>query len=248
MTLLTSEKQEKIIDISSLQAIEMAKKHKMKWFIGLQIFTVMFIVLIIGILYLTMYPNMTITQNVASNICINPPKTKENIVSLYALDPLARTFGFDEGKYGHIILNWTVYNQGSDIDFNTYNKGNFTVGIEGGRIGIIIDLGSSADLQRRYKYKETVGNGQGFASIHRQNAILLIRSSDLYNNTFQSMKESNELFQQGKSGANMAVQLGHIYILRITDRFTPHFESIVKMLVISYRPNESVTIRWEVIT
>ncbi|CAF0787221.1 unnamed protein product [Adineta ricciae] len=109
----------------------------------------------------------------------------------------------------------TVYSRRSDIDFNAYNKGNFIDGIEGGMCGTIIDLGSSADLQR--------------------------------GNAFQPMKESDELFQQGKSGATVAVKLGHDYALRIIDRFTPTFELIVKMLVIAFEPKISLTIRWEVL-
>jgi hypothetical protein len=61
------------------------------------------------------------------------------------------------------------------------------------------------------------------------------------------MEESEELFREGRSIANASVNLGHVYILRITDRTEAAFERLVKMLVIAYKPNEWVTIRWEVL-
>ena len=61
------------------------------------------------------------------------------------------------------------------------------------------------------------------------------------------MDESSALFQEGKTLSSVAVKLGHIYALRISDRYAQTFERIVKMLVIAYEPNISVTIRWEIL-
>ncbi|CAF1076905.1 unnamed protein product [Adineta ricciae] len=262
MVLVTAEKQEKTIDAHSFQECIMMEKQRtqcrMKWIIGIQICIIIFVLLLAGLFHMICYRHMKIEQHFTTNIAniskctpeqnVSKPTPKQNIVSLYAFDPLARKFCFVDGEYGGVILNWTVYNRRSDIDFNAHNKDNFTVGIEGRMVGTIIDLGSSEDLQRRYQYRETVGNGQGFASIHRQNTTLLIRKGAQYTeNAFQPMMESDEFFQHEKSGATVTVKLGHIYVLRITDRFTPTFELIVKMLVIAFEPNVSVTIRWEVL-
>src|SRR5262249_17490165 len=159
-------------------------------------------------------------------------------------------FSFADGQYGLTISGRSVVNRGSDIDFNSYTPGGFSVGIEGGRVGTIVDLGSAADLQKKYDYQETVGNGQGFASIHRQGGKIQIRKDD---NTFQPIKEAGELFREGKKKtAGAAVKLGHIYLVRLTDdqrarELQPNkaFERFVKLLVISYKEDESVTIRWE---
>jgi hypothetical protein len=61
------------------------------------------------------------------------------------------------------------------------------------------------------------------------------------------MDESAALFREATSSSSVAVKFGHVYALRIVDRFDHAFERVVKMLVIAYQPNESVTIRWEVL-
>jgi hypothetical protein len=173
-------------------------------------------------------------------------KEKGGIVTFYALDPLAHKFSFGSGKYGGVFQNRRVVNGGSDIDFNNYKAGGFSVGVEGGRLGTIIDLGTGADLEKAYGFAETVGGGQGFASIHRSRMKIVIRKGDNAN-SFQPLKEADSLFGEGKAGANAAVRLGHIYLIRLTDRNDKAFERLVKFLVISYREGESVTIRWQVL-
>jgi len=177
-----------------------------------------------------------------------PSKAKEKggLVTLYALDPLAGTFSFGDGKYGGGFEPWRVYNRASDIDFNHFKAGSFSVGVEGSRRGAIIDLGSVADLPKKYGYTEPVGGGDGFASIHNQGGKVLIRKGGK-GPAFQPIQENDELFGKGKGQANAPVKLGHIYLIRITDDNDNAFERVVKLLVVSYKPEESVTIRWEVL-
>ncbi|CAF0862705.1 unnamed protein product [Adineta steineri] len=251
MNLVTDEKHGKIIDVGSFQHFMIMKEKlekKMKWLIIFQVCSTIIILLLISMLCFVNYPvikKQFFVTNI-TNITNNDLQQNENITTLYALDPEARTFCFHDGKYGHTITNGVVYNRCSDIDFNSYYNGNFTVGIEGSRVGTIIDLGSSEDLKEKYKYSETVGNGQGFASIHRKNNTIFILKGNAYNNTFQVMDESSTLFQE-RSTASSSVILGHLYLVRITDHSNAAFERIVKMLVIAYRPNELVTIRWELL-
>jgi hypothetical protein len=168
------------------------------------------------------------------------------VVTLYALDPLARTFCFADGRDGHVFHNNEVMNRCSDIDFNNYNAGSFTVGIEGGRVGRIIDLGNGAELRQRYGYEETVGNGQGFASLRVEDGRVVILR-DRRPQAVQELRESALLFQEGASGASAPIRLGNIYLVRITDRHDRTFQRIVKLMVIAYTPNESVTIRWQIL-
>ena len=248
MTLMTVEK---VVNGDSLECSRVAegtrKECTMKWLIGFQICSTILILLMIGTSYLVAYSIMKEIK-VFENITHNYSTPNESIVTLYALDPLARTFCFGDGKYGQIFSDGSIYNRRSDIDFNNYNNGSFSVGIEGAEVGAIIDLGSSADVQKKYKYQETIGNGQGFASIHRKNRTLFILKNNSYDHIFQPMEESNELFQSGRSVASASVTLGHLYLLRITDATDVGFERIVKMLVIAYQPYEWVTIRWEILT
>jgi hypothetical protein len=171
---------------------------------------------------------------------------KGGLVTLYALDPLARTFSFGDGQYGHVFQDHEVRNRASDIDFTGYRAGHFSVGIEGGRLGIILDLGTADDLRKAYGYGETVGNGQGFASIRRQGDKVLILK-DSKERTSQELKEAEPLFRAGRAGDSAAVNLGHVYLVRLTERRDKSFERIVKFLVVSYKEGESVTLRWQLL-
>jgi hypothetical protein len=41
--------------------------------------------------------------------------------------------------------------------------------------------------------------------------------------------------------------LGHIYLVRIVDSKDKSFQQLVKLIVIAYRPEEAVTVRWELL-
>ena len=168
------------------------------------------------------------------------------LITLYALDPLAQTFCFADGKGGHIFQNYEVRNRCSDIDFNNYNAGSFTVGVEGGRVGRIIDLGNAVELRQRYGYDETVGNGQGFASLRVEDGRVVVHK-ERRSPVGQELRESTLLFEEGTSGASAPIKLGSIYLVRLTDRHDRAFQRVVKLMVIAYSPSESVTIRWQVL-
>lgn len=166
------------------------------------------------------------------------------IVTLYALDPLASTFCFADGQYGHVVQQHEVRNRCSDIDFNNYNAGGFTVGIEGARLGAIVELGSAEDLWRRYGYEDGLGKVQGFASLRVAGEHVLIKGRKAQ--TTQEVAEAVRLFQPGTPLAAAPVRLGSIYLLRLTDRVEPSFQRFAKFKVVAYTPGESVTIRWQV--
>lgn len=165
--------------------------------------------------------------------------------TLYARDPLSQTLCFKDGQEGLIFQNNEVRNRCSDINF-TYYPGSFTVGVEGARLGTIVDLGNVTDLEQRYGYEETAGNGQGFASLRLDDGKILVLK-DRKAQTTQELRESAALFQEGKSAASAPIKLGDIYLVRITDHYDKSFQRVVKLIVIAYTPNESVTIRWQVL-
>lgn len=201
----------------------------------------------ITLLFFLAFPTLLLAQEGNRTIVEAPePKVKGGVITLYALDPLARTFCFRDGKDGMAFYDNEVRNRCSDIDFNNYNAGNFTVGVEGGRIGTIADLGSAEALRQRYGYEETVGNGQGFASLRLEEGRLVILK-ERKARTVQELRESAMIFQKGASGATAPIKLGHIYLLRITDRRERDFQTVVKLIVIAYRPDESVTMRWQIL-
>jgi hypothetical protein len=167
------------------------------------------------------------------------------IVTFYALDPLTRTFCFADGKDGHVFQHNEVSNRCGDVDFNNYNIGSFTVAVDGGRVGRIVDLGNATELRQRYRYEETVGNGQGFASLRVEDGRVVILK-DRRVHTVQELRESALLFQEGVSNASATIRLGNLYLVRLNDLHDRTFR-IIKLMVIAYTPNESVTIRWQVL-
>jgi hypothetical protein len=171
---------------------------------------------------------------------------KSDIVTLYARDPLAQSFCFGDNRYGKVFQDGAARNRCSDLDFGSYRADNFSVGVEGSRQGAIVDLGTPDDLQHRYGYEETVGKGQGFASLRVKDGKVYVLQ-DRRAGTLQELKETEQLFQTPHSTASLPVKLGHVYLLRLTDGREKDFELIVKLLVISYTPDESVTIRWQLL-
>lgn len=74
-----------------------------------------------------------------------------------------------------------------------------------------------------------------------------LRSDQAFHKIGQELKESAALLAEGAVGATAPVKLGNIYLLRLTDRHDRTFQRIVKVMVVAYTPNESVTIRWQVL-
>ena len=184
-----------------------------------------------------------ITQGQAPK-AVNQPAT--GIATMFARDPITQTFCFEDGDFGSTIQNGQVLNRCSNLSYNAYNADAFTVGIEGGREGVILDLGTTQDLKSRYSYLDSVGFGQGFASIDVRNGEGVI-VQDFRKGTRQELKEATQLFQAPKSAASASVKLGHIYLIRVTDPKDKAYEVLGKMLVLAYVPGESVTIRWQLL-
>ncbi len=195
--------------------------------------------LIRGLMILTAVVTLSIC-GVAQNLSrqLVEQKVKGGVVTLYALDPLAQSFCFGDAGDGRIFQEHEVRNRCSDLNFNSYYAEQFAVGIEGGRLGVIVDLGTGEDLKKEYGYEETVGGGQGFASVHFEDGKVVIL-------VMQTLQESTQLFGQPTSAAKAPVKVGHLYLARLTDKNDSSFQLLVKLLVIGYVPGESVTFRWQ---
>jgi hypothetical protein len=172
-----------------------------------------------------------------------PPAPRSGLITMYADDPIACRFGFGEGAYGSVIEDHMLKNRASDMAFDGYNPGEFTVGIEGGRKGTIVDLGTLDSLRAKYGYEETGAPGQGFASIRRQGGKFLI----LKNYAQQTTQELAEARVLMDAPNHAPIVDDHIYLVRLTDLHDRAFERVVKFMVVTYQPGESVTIRWQVI-
>ena len=173
-------------------------------------------------------------------------KRRGGITTLYALDPLTSSLCFADGKAGRVFQQNETRNRCSDLDFGGYSAGGFSVGVEGGRVGVILDLGDGDEMLQRHGFNGTVGNSQGFASLHAERGKVFVLKS-LRPQTFQELNESGQLFAEGKPIASAPVRVGHLYLIRITDRHDQNFQRLAKLKVVSHVPGESVTIRWQVL-
>ena len=189
------------------------------------------------------------TAQLASAQAVGQPgDASTGIATMFARDPLTQSVCFKDGGPGGIFQAGQTRNRCSDLNFNSYKANAFSVGIEGGREGVIVDLGTPEELKAKYGFQETVGNGQGFASIDVKNGKALILKDYKAGNK-QELSGTTALFATPTDAAASAqVKLGHIYLLRIVDRNNAGLDLFAKVLVVAHVPGESVTIRWQTIT
>ncbi len=196
---------------------------------------------LIGLILLTVFVTSSFDAQVRDAAMTN---VQSNLATLYAADPVESSICFDDGKGGYVLEKNRVFNRCSHVAFDIYEKDSLTAGIQGGERGYIVDLGNATDLKQEYGYEETVGNAQGYASLHiTDNKVMILKSYK--EQTYQTLSEGEALFKDGAK-ASTPVGLGHIYLVRIK-RNRPEKEILVKVLVVAYRPGESVVLRWAVL-
>jgi hypothetical protein len=177
------------------------------------------------------------------------PRKRGGIFTLYAVDPLARTLCFNDGKEGMAFVNNKWENRCSDLSYTLAGGGSLVTGIELNRVAAIVDLGTANDLRGRYSYEDAENGGVGFASIRLEGDKVTILQDDngKFKASWQTLQEGSKLFSELKSSANAPIQLGHIYLVRTVDSKDKSFQRIIKLIVIAYRPEEAVTVRWELL-
>ncbi|HEY3581327.1 MAG TPA: hypothetical protein VGK82_12310 [Pyrinomonadaceae bacterium] len=175
------------------------------------------------------------------------PRKRGGIFTMYAVDPLARTLCFTDGKEGMAFVNNKWENRCSDLSFTLAGGGSLVSGIELNRMAAIVDLGTANDLRGRYSYEDAEFGGVGFASLRLEGDKVTILQDDngKFKASWQTLQEGSRLFSEIKSSANAPIQLGHVYLVRIVDTKDKNFQQVVKLMVIAYRPEEAVTVRWE---
>jgi len=169
------------------------------------------------------------------------PQKRGGIFTLYAIDPLARTLCFSDGKEGMAFANTVWRNRCSDLSFA---GNNLVSGVEIDRLAAIVDLGTIDELSNHYGFEDAPGGGTGFASIHLQGDTIMVLKQDIKKQEFQPLQEAAKLAEVGSSVA-APIKLGHIYLVRIADKKDKSTQQLVKLMVIAFRPEEAVTLRWE---
>jgi hypothetical protein len=177
------------------------------------------------------------------------PRRRGGIFTMYTVDPLARTLCFTDGKEGMAFVSNKWENRCSDLSYTLAGNGSLVSGTELNRVAAIVDLGTANDLRGRYGYDDAENGGVGFASLRLEGGKVMILqdNSNPAKLTWQPVQEASRLTEV-KSSATAPIHLGHIYLLRIADSRDKNSEQIVvKLMVIAYRPEEAVTLRWELL-
>jgi hypothetical protein len=179
-----------------------------------------------------------------------PQRKRSGIFTMYTLDPLARTFCFNDGKEGMAITNNQWGNRCSDLSYSPAGGGTLVAGIEINRVAAFVDLGTANELREKYRFEDAENGGVGFASLRLEGGKITILGEDDGKSQQQwtPLKEAPPLFTDVKASASVPIKLGHIYLLRTADSKDRNFEQIVKFMVVSYRPDEAVTVRWELLS
>lgn len=175
------------------------------------------------------------------------PKKRGGIFTLYLVDPLARTLCFNDGKEGMTFAGTDWGNRCSDLSFNLASGGSLVSGLENDRPAAIVDLGTADELRNRYGFEDAQGGGTGFASIHLQGDKVMVLKQDLSKQEFQPLPEGSKLFTDVTPQATAPIKLGHIYLVRIANKKDNSTLQLAKLMVIAHRPEESVTLRWELL-
>ena len=169
------------------------------------------------------------------------PRKRGGIFTMYAIDPLARTLCFNDGKEGMAFTNTNWGNRCSDLSFA---GSNLVSGIEIDRLAAIVDLGTTDELSNHYGFEDSPGGGTGFASIHLRGDTIMVLKQDIKKQEFEPLQEASKLAEVGSSVA-APIKLGHIYLVRVVDKKDKSTLQLVKLMVIAFRPDEAVTLRWE---
>jgi hypothetical protein len=175
------------------------------------------------------------------------PKKRGGIFTMYVHDPLARTMCFSDGTEGFGFVENDWRNRCSDLGFVLASGGSLASGIEVNRVAAIVDLGTPDELRQRYGFEEAPGGATGFASLHLAGNKIKVLKQDITKPEYQTLQESSKLFTDLAPSANAPIKLGHIYLVRIADKNDTSFQQLAKLMVIAFRPEESVTLRWELL-
>jgi hypothetical protein len=171
-----------------------------------------------------------------------PADATSKLATLYAFDPIQSSICFNDSGVGYVLRENRVFNRCSHLAFNIYQKDSITAGIQGGERGYIVDLGDAKTLKQKYGYEETVGNSQGYASLHVADETVVVLKN-YKEQSYQPLREAKTLFNDADEQSSAPVNLGHIYLVRIK-RKEPAKDILIKALIVAYRPGESVVLRW----
>ena len=148
------------------------------------------------------------------------------ITTLYACDPIEGSLDFHTGRPGLVVQDGEVRNRDSHICLG-FAPDSLAVAIQGGDTGAIVDLGTLPQTAEAAS-THIIGNGGS--------AFVEIRAD---------WARAHAGLKQTKSTATAPARSGHVYLARIAREGKP--DILVKLLVLEFRPGESVTFRWQLL-
>ena len=165
-----------------------------------------------------------------------PTVITSTITTLYSSDPIANKLCLIDGREGGVFQEGQARNRCSHIEFDTYKLGSLSVGIQGGEMGTIVDLGTWQDLK----------TNQAFPGIRFENGKIMLFRDPRFGKT-EELAGAAQVFNASNGLTSIEAKPGHIYLARITDRHNKDFQILVKLVVLSVKPGEAVTFRWELL-
>jgi hypothetical protein len=149
-----------------------------------------------------------------------------SINTLYASDPLENSLDFHTGRPGLVVQEGEVRNRDSHICLG-YAPDSLAVAIQGGDKGAIVDVGTLVQCATATSTRITGNGGNAFVSIGA------------------AWARTHEGLQQTTVNATAPARSGHVYLVRIAREGKP--DMLAKLLVLEFRPGESVTFRWQLL-
>ncbi len=171
-------------------------------------------------------------------------KLKSGIVTLTSQSS-HQSFCFRDGQFVEYVSKLKVTNDCPDIIFNLFSQHSFSTAFTSNYSGRIENVGNFEEMRQKYNYQEDIDNQTLFDSIQLINEkFILLKNVHL--NKAQKLKEADRIFQ-GAEFDTVKIINGGFYIVRFSDDINLSFQRIVKFFVTDFKPNESVTIKWEVL-
>ena len=114
----------------------------------------------------------------------------------------------------------------------------------------IVDLGTPDELRQRYGFEEAAEWWRtGFASLHlKGDKIMILQARQRQVQEYQPLQEGPKLFTELAAICQLRRSSWATFTLcGLLTRKTQSFQQLVKLMVIAYRPEEAVTLRWELL-
>lgn len=146
------------------------------------------------------------------------------ITTLYAYDPLCGSLDLRTGRPGLVVQDGEVRNRDSHLCLGYYPDC-LTVAIQGADKGALVDLGTLAETAHAASTPIVGNGGNAFVALDLPFARAQTGALEL------------------ASLAHAPIQSGHVYLARIASGGKP--DVLAKLLVLEFRPGESVTLRWQ---